>query len=438
MESSSPDGTARNDLNTWQEIADYLRVSVRAAQLYESRSGLPVRRLSGGKSRVWAYKAEIDEWKRAWEARGHQISEEDPETSNLPEKEEGAASPATKLSPTLLVSVVALSVVIAAIAYLYRPRQPFQFGVEERSVVARDRDNRKLWRHGFPEPLQVPAYSTREQWVERGDLDARPATLEFLFKYVPLKFHEGAHMELWAFTEDGRVKWRFVPGKVVRAGSEFSDHYKIDSFSIVPAEGAVRTPLVAVSSNHAHFFPNQTAIIDGNSGLLLREYWHSGYLGHLKVSDLNGDRVPDILVAGVNAGYGQAALVVLNPLTLEGASGQPAGSSSQIHDPRPPREEAVVRFPRTCTAKSGEPHNRVSDFVIHPSGLDVHVSETHRDDGPSLTYTLDRNLKPVRVVASDAFVSYHSQLSRDGILKHAFDPREVEALLDQVAVERKP
>lgn len=113
-------------------------------------------------------------------------------------------------------------------------------------MVARDRDNRKLWRYGFPDPLQVAAYKTREQWVERGDLDSRPATLEFLFKYVPGP-PEGAHMELWAFTQDAKVKWKFVPGKVVKAGSEFSDHYRIDSFSIVAAGETIKAPLVAVS-----------------------------------------------------------------------------------------------------------------------------------------------------------------------------------------------
>lgn len=155
------------------------------------------------------------------------------------------------------------------------------------------------------------------------------------------------------------------------------------------------------------------------------------------MSDLNGDRVPEIVVAGVNAGYGQATLVVLDPLTLEGASRQPESSAYRIESAIQPKEEAVVRFPRTCTAKSGEPHNRVSGFVIHPGGLDVHVSETHRDDGPSLTYTLDRNLKPIRVVASDAFVSYHSQLTREKIVNHPFDPAEVEGLLEKVIIERK-
>ena len=69
--------------------------------------------------------------------------------------------------------------------------------------------------------------------------------------------------------------------------------------------------------------------------------------------------------------------------------------------------------------------------------MDVRVAETHRADGPSITYTLDRNLKPLRVVASDAFISYHNQLTREKIVNHPFDPAEVEALVGQVVIERK-
>lgn len=52
-----------DELTTWQEIADYLNISIRTAQLWERERSLPVHRYQGS-SRVWASKAAVDEWKR--------------------------------------------------------------------------------------------------------------------------------------------------------------------------------------------------------------------------------------------------------------------------------------------------------------------------------------------------------------------------------------
>jgi hypothetical protein len=54
----------QNDsLQTWKEIAAYLRRGVRSVQRWEANAGLPVRRVSAGeRSPVIALRSEIDEW----------------------------------------------------------------------------------------------------------------------------------------------------------------------------------------------------------------------------------------------------------------------------------------------------------------------------------------------------------------------------------------
>ena len=58
-------------LDSWKEIADYLRRSVRTAQRWERDARLPVRRVSSDGSAVYAFRSEIDDWwrKRAVEPR---------------------------------------------------------------------------------------------------------------------------------------------------------------------------------------------------------------------------------------------------------------------------------------------------------------------------------------------------------------------------------
>ena len=52
-------------LNSWKDIANYLQVSVRTAQLWEAQRGLPIRRVPGGRGVVWADPVELDAWRKS-------------------------------------------------------------------------------------------------------------------------------------------------------------------------------------------------------------------------------------------------------------------------------------------------------------------------------------------------------------------------------------
>jgi len=56
--------TLKDRFSTWKEIAVYLDCDVRTCQRWERKLGLPVHRLDpdSSKTRVFAYKGELDEW----------------------------------------------------------------------------------------------------------------------------------------------------------------------------------------------------------------------------------------------------------------------------------------------------------------------------------------------------------------------------------------
>jgi hypothetical protein len=54
-----------DELRGWKEIADYLGVTVRAAQKWEKERGLPVSRLTGQKGRIFASLRELESWKKS-------------------------------------------------------------------------------------------------------------------------------------------------------------------------------------------------------------------------------------------------------------------------------------------------------------------------------------------------------------------------------------
>jgi tetratricopeptide (TPR) repeat protein len=70
-------------LDSWKEIAAYLRRSVRSARRWEKEEGLPVHRhLHSKRDSVYAYKSELDAW---WSTRGAVLSRQrDAEDASLP------------------------------------------------------------------------------------------------------------------------------------------------------------------------------------------------------------------------------------------------------------------------------------------------------------------------------------------------------------------
>jgi TolB-like protein/Flp pilus assembly protein TadD len=72
-----PEGAQERKLESWGEIAAYLRREIRTVQRWEKTLGLPIRRLNVGRnSSVYAYPSELDKWYREREPRD--IKDEDP------------------------------------------------------------------------------------------------------------------------------------------------------------------------------------------------------------------------------------------------------------------------------------------------------------------------------------------------------------------------
>jgi TolB-like protein/Flp pilus assembly protein TadD len=84
------DRSAQDRLDSWKEIATYLKKEVRTVQRWEKNLGLPIRRLAHGKQgTVFAYKADIDAW---WEESQTKL------------EEDACSEPGTDSSPSVIVA----------------------------------------------------------------------------------------------------------------------------------------------------------------------------------------------------------------------------------------------------------------------------------------------------------------------------------------------
>ena len=82
-----PSGAPR--LDSWKEIAAYLRRGARTVQRWEREAGLPVHRLQHSKlGSVYAYPAELDAW---FASRGAQLDIDAPPDCRRPSVRRGAA-----------------------------------------------------------------------------------------------------------------------------------------------------------------------------------------------------------------------------------------------------------------------------------------------------------------------------------------------------------
>ena len=103
---SSGDGpTSNGRLDSWKEIASYLRRSIRSAKRWEKEENLPVHRHHHDKrDTVYAYRTELDEW---WSSRGESVTEQNGAEEILAVADEAQAdahSKVTKPAPVQEVS----------------------------------------------------------------------------------------------------------------------------------------------------------------------------------------------------------------------------------------------------------------------------------------------------------------------------------------------
>lgn len=399
--------SGRRELAGWKEIADYLRMNVRTAQKWEAEKGLPVRRYPGEKGRVYAYADEIDAWKE-----GH-----------------GPANDRLWGRWKMLLAGTALAAGVVAAGLLLRPGQPpADYRVEPNHFVALDGQGKELWRCRLPQAAHWTTYQhpeLRAQQVSFLDLDG-DSRVETLFKLLAAPPLEYA-VALLCFSQDGRLKWEFRPGrKVATATQTFSEHYRLSQFTTLSLPGR-KGKYVVVTSCHDWSWPNQIVLLSPE-GKIAGEYWHSGHLLALGIADVDGDGVEEILAGDVSNARRRAVLVVLDPRRLYGASREPEGDPHQLQGFATGAEKRIIYFPRTCiTEATSQPYDHIQSIKVAGTSIDVVVIQGHsRSADTYLIYRFDRELNLLGVTPPDVLGARHRELERAGKLDHALGPRDFE------------
>ena len=415
-------GSRNERLAGWKKIAGHLDVSVRTAQNWEKKKGLPVKRLVGKKeerSEVVSYVGDIQKWR------------EDRERSDQP------ALIAEK-ARTRILAQVALAILLGAClvsVLLWSSLGSLQGRLSQPDL---DGERLRIWdNHGnlrverLFEGLSEEEYSRRayggRTFLERSvvfwDVD-EDSQLEILFNYLSLEERSGL---LVCLDEKGKSRWQHSYGaSFVYLGQHYRSENFVNRHVGIQILTRADRSYVLVVSNHIDGFPAQLALLDPLSGDKVFQYWHPGWIADILVQDFDEDGSEEILLAGINnpgLEPGLPALVVLDLPTEFGKNGSRSLKEDRFGFELSEAVSKYVLFPLPDVFSTADVGSYA--FSVYLDGdrrLGVRVG---REGGRTVLYTLDYQLRVVEVRPDIHVYRSHEEKRLAGILDHSLSEDEV-------------
>jgi hypothetical protein len=231
------------------------------------------------------------------------------------------------------------------------------------------------------------------------------------------------------YNADGSTKWVSKIGRSMTFGTDvIPDDYAVRQIVVTNPERLGAT-LVFALFTHDTYTPSGIVTLDASTGRMLSEYWHAGVLWALRMQDVDGDGIPELVAVGENNAFDMASLAVLDPRALSGHS--PAVPAFTPNDLPAATEKYYILFPRSDLKKFAHHKRNVAEAsALQPDGLlRVDVAEEWADNGLyPLLYLFDRSMRCVRVIGEDTFINFHHKLEAEGKLTRKLDPQYYEEL----------
>jgi hypothetical protein len=347
-------GNTRRDslLSSWKEIAAYLDCDIRTCYRWEKKYGLPVYRVDEkSKSRVYAYKDELDDWLKRRQAKNSYRFRAQP-----------------KILQRFLFVLLPLTLIIASgfvIYFLFLKTSispvPTDFRIQNSYLIILNEEGKELWRYdtGLEDLEDEDNYRQHFQKKKNRE-DGRGRCLpqimikdinndnhqEVLFStQTTTELNEG---KLLCFNDKGKILWEFETGRELIFGQKvYSCDYRIFGFEVCDLDHSERLETVVISEQFPDF-PTQLVVLNPN-GEKIGEYWNSGRLKDIAFADLDENGGEEIIVGAMNNEYARPSLIVFDALSIGGSSPQ-RKSDYKCEDLEPGTEKYYILFPQVDIA----------------------------------------------------------------------------------------
>ena len=417
------DETEDIKFDSWKEIAGYLARDKRTCQRWEKELGLPVRRLSAkSKARVYAYKAEIDDWLK--KNSGDQKLQEESAFPALERK---------RLRTRVGLIAIALLLILGTVPIIFNATKkgpPHDFRIEGSRLIIIDGKGRELWDFDtkLPDLLGEAEFRTHFQtrnitadgtryllpWLIIDDLfeDGDPKVL-----FTPKtrsRINEGT---LVCFNSKGAVDWKFEAGKTIKYGGKpFPRDCDVRGFYVADLNQDGFKEIV-LDSNALQEYPNRVVVLD-RKGLPLGEYWNAGQLSDFIIEDIDQDGRNEILLIGQNNEYRKTVLVVLDPSMIRGGSPQ-TDQTYLCKDLVQGTEKYYLLFPNSDLDIYPEIDLARLDYLQQGDFLELWTYPS------GIIFQLGRSLELIDPRLSHGFeIKYNKRLAQ-GLLKTPYDPARI-------------
>jgi hypothetical protein len=411
-----------NLLRSWKEISAYLGCDERTCYRWEKRFGMPVHRAEEGasKSRVFAYKEELDHWFQETFKNSHQEA-----------KPNGRGSGRLRWLFLGIVPVAAVAAWMITNAVTSPARQPTDFSIRGSTLIIRDVDGNEIWR----KDTQIDGlegedfYRTYFQVVDSDKSGIRLPSLvikdidgdglnEILFA-VQRRSDSYGEGRLYCWDARGAERWHFDAGREMSFGGRiYPDDYRIHGFSVHDFNTDGFQEIIVISY-HFPQWPCQLAVLNCE-GRMTGEFWNSGQLKDVKFEDLDGDGREEMLVAGINNQYG-GCLIVFDPGHVGG--GSPQTGAFKADDLAPGSELSYVLLPRTDVSLAlGEIVQGLIQLGV-ANNKHIRVADTN---GMFFEFSFD--LRCLEIDWGHGFMMKHNELLEAGRIRSHLDDAYRESL----------
>jgi hypothetical protein len=418
-------------LDSWKEIASYLKRDVRTAQRWEKKETLPVYRHRHDKfSSVYAFRSEIDEWRGQ---RAEEIAEGDSSgdrSTQLPDlgQPHSTFSRLAKLGErlwnrqSLSQKIGILTVLlILIVGWIYIASMPAggsiaRLSYESGELRAHDKSDRIVWKR--PLPAIVHTVDNEPGHIADVNGDGRNEVLACVpyRNYPPLI----ANGEVYCFNSEGKRLWQFAPNDTLRFGNgEYGPPWAIEHWS------ACTTPCssaIAIAAHHFIHWPSMLILLDGQ-GQNLGKFVNSGWI---VTSQWLQRPSGSILVAGgISNSRSMGMMAVLSGKNVSGCSPEEAGSEFECDDCPPGGLLRYFVFPRSeLNIVTSSQCNRVNAFSVFSDHLVAYSMEVDIKHAESVVpvfaaYEFSLDLELRCAYFDDRYWDIHSRLEAEGRINHS-------------------
>jgi hypothetical protein len=412
-----------NLLTSWKEVSQYLGRDTRTCFRWEKKYGLPVHRLDSesGKSRVFAYRDELDEW-----------------LQNTAAKKAFSERAFHRVFPWRKVLYIILPLVGAAAIFLLLIKnlsldEPNDFRIKDSSLIILNEKGKELWQHdtGLENLIDEKEYREHYQFKRNYEMIFLPF---LIIKDINLDGHkevlfstqtqdETREGELFCFDWRGKVLWRFKAGRQMKYGNKiYSGDYRIAGILIENLDNDEKFKIIILSHQNPDW-PCQLAVLN-SEGKVTGEYWNSGYFCDLAFVDLDGDGKKEVVAVGINNEYGKGCIVVFEADYVKGCSPQ-QNADFECQDLAPGYEKYYIILPRTdVDLTENYPVEAINSINVLENGrLSV------RTDLSKIYFELSFKLDSPDVILSHFFMNKHAQARLEGKVKSVLNDEYKEHLI---------